>query len=184
MKPTRVQIQDWEARLDIGWPADSDELREWREQDVEPEHTLATLEVPSPPAEFIRRLEHHTHGAKTIPALRRTVTAWQRAQPVAAIDVCITAHEIGRRDDDASLWLGDALWELLEWSTWPASDQRQALRTFKRDLRAQARQRTKALAEVENAIATFLDSLRADWRPFDPDDYLDSLRAWQHDWLA
>ena len=182
--PTRRQVEAWEARLDIGWPTDPDELLEWQTDGHEPEHTLETLEVPAPPREFLVRLDHHVaHTRRLIPAAP-VLVPWKCGESAPALAVCVLAEALDHHDHDAAIWLHDVLWDLLEWSTWPERDRRQAWRTFERDLRAQDRQRAKALDRIEQAAAAFVATLRADWCTFEPEDYLDTLHEWRRDWLA
>ena len=185
MKPTRKQRREWEARLEIGWPTDPEALREWQEEGIEPELTLDTLEVLSPPSQIITRLEHYAARSKrAIPDLETMLSTWQRNKPVPAVSVCIAADALIRHDNGAADWLGEMLWELLEWSTWPLREQLRARRDIKRELVSQTRKRTWAVKQIEKATEAFLEALRTDWRTLEPDDYLDSLNQWRQDWLA
>lgn len=182
MTPTRLQVEAWEARLDIGWPTDPEDLQQWQQEGHEPEHTLEALEVPVPPREFLSRLDHYmTHTRRSAPA-SPVLVSWKRGESAPALPVCLLAEALERHDHAAATWLHDVLWDLLEWSTWPEQEQRQAWRTFEKDLQAQNRQRAKALTRIEQAAADFVASLRADWRSFEPDDYLDTIRDWHRDW--
>lgn len=182
MTPTRRQVEAWEARLEIGWPTDLDDLLEWQTEGHEPEYTLETLEVPVPPMAFLTRLDHYdTHTRRSIPA-SPVLTPWKRGESAPALVVCVLAEALERHDNASATWLHDILWDLLEWSTWPQREQRLAWRTFEKDLQAQDRQRAKALDRIEQAVAEFVATLRTDWRTFEPEDYLDTIRDWRRDW--
>ena len=182
MKSTRRQIEAWETRLEIGWPTNPNDLHEWQREGHQPEHTLKTLKVPAPPMEFLSRLDHYVIHIQRSVSASPVLTSWKRGESAPALAVCLVAEALDRHDNEAATWLHDVLWDLLDWSTWPELDQRQAWRTFKKDLRTQNRQRAKALARIEQAAADFVATLRADWRDFEPEDYLDTIRDWSRDW--